>query len=55
MLGRLSAIPTWLGHADFGSTNRYAEINTRTKLAALHASEPHDASCDAGLTPRPVS
>ena len=34
----------WLGHADLSTTNRYAEINTRTKLAALRAVEPPGTS-----------
>ena len=34
----------WLGHADLATTNRYAEINTKTKLAALQAAEPRDTS-----------
>jgi site-specific recombinase XerD len=35
----VNVIRGWLGHADLTTTNRYAEINTRTKLAALRASE----------------
>jgi hypothetical protein len=37
----VNMIRGWLGHADLATTNRYAEINTKTKLAALHAAEPH--------------
>jgi len=36
----VNVIRGWLGHADLSTTNRYAEINTKTKLAALRASEP---------------
>ena len=35
----VNVIRGWLGHADLSTTNRYAEINTKTKEAALrHAS-----------------
>ena len=34
----------WLGHADLTATNSYAEINTKTKQAALQASEPPDTT-----------
>jgi integrase/recombinase XerD len=40
----VNVIRGWLGHADLKTTNRYAEINTKTKLAALQATEPHDTS-----------
>src|SRR5262249_22806052 len=36
----VNVIRGWLGHADLTTTNRYAEINTRAKLAALQATEP---------------
>jgi site-specific recombinase XerD len=36
----VNVIRGWLGHADLTTTNRYAEITTRTKQAALRASEP---------------
>lgn len=36
----VNVIRGWLGHADLSTTNRYAEINTRAKLAALQATEP---------------
>lgn len=39
----------WLGHADLTTTNRYAEINTKAKEAALRACEPSDTSV-AGRT-----
>jgi integrase/recombinase XerD len=41
----------WLGHADLSTTNRYAEINTKTKLAALQATEPHDTSTESRTNP----
>ena len=36
----VNVIRGWLGHADLTTTNRYAEITTKTKEAALRASEP---------------
>jgi site-specific recombinase XerD len=36
----VNVIRGWLGHADLSTTNRYAEITTKTKEAALRASEP---------------
>ena len=36
----VNVIRGWLGHADLSATNRYAEINTKTKQAALRACEP---------------
>ena len=42
----VNVIRGWLGHADLTTTNRYAEINTNTKLAALRATEL--ASSSAG-------
>ena len=38
----VNVIRGWLGHADLATTNRYAEINTKTKLAALQAAEPRN-------------
>jgi site-specific recombinase XerD len=35
----VNVIRAWLGHADLSTTNRYAEINTRAKQAALRATE----------------
>jgi len=35
----VNVIRGWLGHADLSTTNRYAEINTKTKLEALRAVE----------------
>ena len=40
----VNVIRGWLGHGDLTTTNRYAEINTRTKLAALQSTEPPDTS-----------
>lgn len=48
----INVISDWLGHADLTTTNRYAEINTRTKLEALRVTEPSDAS--AAHRPTPV-
>lgn len=36
----VNVIRGWLGHADLSTTNRYAEINTKAKEAALRATEP---------------
>ena len=41
----------WLGHADLITTNRYAEINTKTKLAALQAAEPHNVPAGSRTNP----
>jgi site-specific recombinase XerD len=35
----VNVIRGWLGHADLSTTNRYAEINTKAKQAALRATE----------------
>ena len=40
----VNVIRGWLGHADLSTTNRYAEINTKTKQEALRAVEPPGAS-----------
>jgi integrase/recombinase XerD len=48
----VNVIRGWLGHADLATTNRYAEINTRTKLEALRHTEPPGYS--AGTRPHPV-
>jgi site-specific recombinase XerD len=39
----VNVIRGWLGHADLSTTNRYAEISTRTKQAALRACEPPES------------
>jgi len=38
----VNVIREWLGHANLTTTNRYAQINTKTKTAALRATEPED-------------
>ena len=48
----VNVIRGWLGHADLTTTNRYAEINTRTKIEALRHTEPPGAS--AGSRPHPI-
>jgi len=40
----VNVIREWLGHVDLTTTNRYAQINTKTKMAALRATEPADDS-----------
>jgi integrase/recombinase XerD len=47
----VNVIRGWLGHADLGTTNRYAEINTKTKLAALQAAEPHNVPAGSRTNP----
>lgn len=47
----VNVIRGWLGHADLTTTNRYAEINTRAKLAALEASQPPGTSGESRTTP----
>jgi site-specific recombinase XerD len=47
----VNVIRGWLGHADLSTTNRYAEINTKTKLAALRACEPPTTSEGHPSTP----
>jgi site-specific recombinase XerD len=47
----VNVIRGWLGHVDITTTNRYAEINTNTKLAALRATEPFEASAGSRITP----
>jgi site-specific recombinase XerD len=48
----VNVIRGWLGHADLTTTNRYAEINTKTKEAALRACEPPGTS--AGSRTKPI-
>ena len=47
----VNVIREWLGHVDITTTNRYAEINTNTKLAALRATEPFDTPEGSPTTP----
>lgn len=48
----MNVIRAWLGHADLTMTNRYAEINTKTKIEALRNTEPPGSS--AGRRSRPI-
>ncbi len=47
----VNVIRGWLGHADLSTTNRYAEINTKTKPAALQAAEPHNVPAGSRISP----
>ncbi len=47
----VNVIRGWLGHADLSTTNRYAEINTKTKFAALRATEPPTTSGEPRTKP----
>ncbi|HVC08264.1 MAG TPA: tyrosine-type recombinase/integrase [Solirubrobacterales bacterium] len=47
----VNVIRGWLGHADLSTTNRYAEINTKAKEAALRAAEPPGSSAAFRTTP----
>jgi len=47
----VNVIRGWLGHADLSTTNRYAEINTRTKQEALRACEPSNTSGGSRIKP----
>lgn len=47
----VNVIRGWLGHADLTTTNRYAEINTKAKEAALRAVEPPDTSVGSRTKP----
>jgi site-specific recombinase XerD len=49
----INVIRGWLGHVGLDTTNRYAEINTRAKEAALRVCEP-PAGVSAALPPKPV-
>lgn len=48
----VNVIRGWLGHADLSTTNRYAEINTKTKIDALRNTEPPGTS--TASRPHPV-
>jgi integrase/recombinase XerD len=48
----VNVIRGWLGHADLSTTNRYAEINTKAKQAALRATELPGSS--AGPPTKPI-
>jgi site-specific recombinase XerD len=43
----VNVIRAWLGHVSLETTNRYAEINTRVKEAALRLCEPPIAGSDS--------
>jgi len=47
----VNVIRGWLGHADLSTTNRYAEINTKTKQDALRALEPPGTSAELRTKP----
>jgi integrase/recombinase XerD len=47
----VNVIRGWLGHADLSTTNRYAQINTRAKQAALRVTEPPSSSAGSPTTP----
>jgi integrase/recombinase XerD len=47
----VNVIRGWLGHADLTTTNRYAEINTKTKLQALRAIESPGTSAEPRSKP----
>lgn len=49
----VNVIRSWLGHASLETTNRYAEISTRMKEAALRVCEPKNDS-SAGYRRRPI-
>ena len=48
----VNVIRGWLGHADSSTTNRYAEINTRTKQEPSGPTEPPGTS--AGSRTKPI-
>jgi len=54
----INVIRAWLGHVSLETTNRYAEINIRTKEAAVALCAPPDqssaASSQAGAWHRDV-
>jgi len=50
----VNVIRGWLGHVSLETTNRYAEINTRTKEAALRACEPPGEASTTEFPRRPV-
>ena len=47
----VNVIRGWLGHADLTTTNRYAEITTKTKLQALRAIESPGTSAEPRRKP----
>ena len=49
----VNVIRSWLGHVSLDTTNRYAEINTRMKEAALRVCELKNNSC-VGYPRKPI-
>lgn len=49
----VNVIRNWLGHVSLDTTNRYAEITTRMKEAALRVCEPKDIS-NMGYPTKPI-
>lgn len=47
----VNVIRAWLGHADLSTTNRYAQINTKAKQAALRVTELPGSSTASPTTP----
>jgi len=47
----VNVIRGWLGHADLSTTNRYAEINTKAKQAALRTTELPGSSVEPPSKP----
>ena len=43
----VNVIRGWLGHVSLDTTNRYAEITTRTKAEALRLCEPPSTDADS--------
>jgi integrase/recombinase XerD len=50
----INVIRGWLGHVSLDTTNRYAEITTRAKEAALRICEPPPVAASAALPQKPV-
>jgi integrase/recombinase XerD len=47
----INVIRAWLGHADLSTTNRYTQINTKAKQAALRVTELPGTSTASPTTP----
>jgi integrase/recombinase XerD len=50
----INVIRGWLGHVSLDTTNRYAEINTGAKEAALRVCEPPAATASGAFPQKPV-
>jgi len=50
----INVIRGWLGHVSLDTTNRYAEINTAAKEAALRVCEPPATAASAAFPQKPV-